>query len=301
MPAQFRKITHATQQGHRHPSHPASPDSSHAHHLLLQYKAQLQELEAVSAAKAQQAQQRDQELRDLTASKQALQTAHQQAATQAAEKLAAAAEEAASLHKALEVGAEQAAQQKASQAELQQQLSSRAQEADSLHRALADSRAAADTAGEAARADKADREAGHRAELAHREQGLLQLQAKFGAAVQQLSQVEGECQALGRKYGKVEAVLLEREHQLERTAAELDEKSRGCSRPALALSAHGLPVLPSWQQSAHPAGCGFEPSCMHRFCLAQQALQRSSCGCILAHHPVTQPAYISTCAVHVQH
>ena len=35
--------------------------------------------------------------------------------------------------------AEQAAQQRASQADLQQQLSSRTQEADSLHRALVDS------------------------------------------------------------------------------------------------------------------------------------------------------------------
>ena len=197
-----------------------------AESTMLQHKAKLEEMEAASRTAGQEVQQLGQQLAAMAADRDQMQAAHQQATEQAAQQLTAASNEADQLRMALQAASEQAAQQKTSQAELQQQLVGRAQEAADLTKALGETRAAADRAQEAAQAEKAASEQGHRAELAGRDQAMLKAQASFGAAVQQLSKVEGDYTALGRKYGKLEALLVEREHELERTAAELDEKSR---------------------------------------------------------------------------
>ena len=195
---------------------------------MLQHKLKLQELEEAAKAAAQQGQEKQQQLDTLAASHATLQAAHVQASAQAAAQLAASQNESVRLHGALQTAGQLADQQKASMAVVQQQLAGKAQEAAGLQAALAGSKAAADRAREEAQADKADLEQGHRAELASREQAVVHVQAQFGAAVQQLHKAEGDYAALGRKYGKLEAMVLEHEHDLERTAAELDEKSEPC-------------------------------------------------------------------------
>ena len=230
---------------------------------MLQHKAKLEELEAASKTAGQEVQQLGQQLAAMAADRDQMQAAHKQATEQAAQQLTAAGYEAGQLRTALQAASEQAAQQKTSQAELQQQLAGRAQEAVDLTKALGETRAAADRAQEAAQAEKAASEQGHRAELAGRDQAMLKAQASFGAAVQQLSKVEGDYTALGRKFGKLEGLLAEREHELERTAAELDEKSRRlgwlliiCLHPYTHAGGINMQLAPRPLAAAHMhAGC----------------------------------------------